>query len=125
MRVYNLTDVPTPTLERHGLVNQSIVAHRRVVAPGEYVEVETSESMKVRLSHLLTVGAVSIDQLPPAYLRARQLAVPSTGHLGVIPVRHLDMQETPVLGVSKVPPPPPVTTTAPTVVLRSKKKGRS
>lgn len=125
MRVYNLTDVPTPTLERHGLVNQSIVVHRRIAAPGEYVEVETSDSMRVRLSHLLTVGAVSIDQLPPAYLKARQLAVPSSGHLGAIPVRHLEMQETPVVGVSKVPPQPPAATTAPTVILRSKKKGRS
>lgn len=121
MRVYNLTDIPTPTLTRHGLVNQCLVAHRRVIAPGEYVDVEDNDSMRARLAHLLTVGAVSIDQLPPAYLRDKQQAAALSGTFGSIPVRHIEVRETVPAGETHAVVSPGAEST---VTLRSRKKGR-
>lgn len=123
MRVFNLTDVSTPTLVRHGLVNQQIVAHRRLVLPGEYVEVEDNSSMRARLAHLLTLGAVSVDQLPPAYLLAKQKAVPAAGAFNSVPVRHMSLPETKVVGT--VSAPAPATEVAKPVILqKGKRKGR-
>jgi hypothetical protein len=121
MRVYNLTDVPTPTLERYSLLNQQIVAHRRIIEPGQFVEVEDTPTMRERLSHVLTVGAVSIDQLPPAYIRAKQLQAPQTGTFGSLPVRHVEVQETPVVGEPKSVVAP---TTDRPVVLKGRRKDR-
>jgi len=106
MRVFNLTDVSTPTLVRYGLLNQQIVVHRRSVSPGEYVEVEDTVDMRTRLEHVLTLGAVSIDQLPPAYAQARQQQQ-ATQHstFAGIPVRHVDLQETKVAGTINQPQP--------------------
>lgn len=101
MRVFNLTDVPTKVLEQQRLVGQHIAVGRRMSVPGEYVDVEDpSGILQSKLTHLLTVGAVSIDRVPPAYAKAKQTA---TGHLGSIPVRHVVMQETKVAGTSAVP----------------------
>jgi hypothetical protein len=122
MRVYNLTDVSTPVLERYSLLNQQIVAHRRVIEPGQFVEVEDTPTMRARLSHVLTVGAVSIDQLPPAYLRAKQLLAPQSGTFGSLPVRHIDVQETQVVGEPKGTVAP---TTERPVVLKGRRKDRS
>lgn len=97
MRIFNLTDVATSVLERHGLVDQHLAIARRMVNPGEFVEVEDTSTTRVDLQFLLQVGAVSIDQLPPGYAQSRQIKVAQSvavgGRVG-IPVRHVDMRET-------------------------------
>lgn len=98
MRVFNLTDIETPVLTQRGLVGQHIAVGSRMVAPGEYVDVEDTESVESKLEYVLTVGAVSVGVLPPAYVMARQAKDASAGHLSAIPVRHIDLQETKVAG---------------------------
>ena len=95
-KIYNLTDVSTPTLVQYGLVSQHIVIGDRVVAPGEFVEQPYSASLMVTLEHLLTVGAVSVDSLPPPYHRARAQAEAASGAKPSNAPAHLDVQETKV-----------------------------
>lgn len=122
MRVFNLTDIPTKVLEQQRLVEQHIAIGRRMSIPGEYVDVEDPAGiLRAKLTHLLTVGAVSIDQVPPAYAKAKQT---SSGHLGSIPVRHVTINETRVAGVTTVPDvrtdvPVPVTKFDPTAAQES------
>ena len=99
--MFNLTDVPTKVLEQRRLVNQHFAVGQRMLAPGEYVDVEDKDGVLFsRLKGLLTVSAISVDQVPPAYAKAKQT---QTGHLGTIPVRHVTMNETKVAGVSVAP----------------------
>lgn len=99
MRVFNLTDIPTKVLEQRGLLGQSIAVARRMVNPGEFVEVEDLATTRDGLQYLLQVGALSIDVLPPVYLKARQVqqADPARSSLRV-PLHHVDVRETPVAG---------------------------
>ncbi len=80
MKVYNLTDVHTEVLVQRNLVDQHIAVHTRMVAPGEYADVEETGAIKAGLEYLLQVGAVSIDSLPPPYVEARKLRDASKGH---------------------------------------------
>ena len=105
MRVFNLTDVSTPTLEQRNLVNQHFAVGRRMVVPGEYVEVEDTPMIRASLLFLLQVGAASIDRPSPTYIQTRQRLSAQTGKLGsVVPVRHLDLQETKLAGIPVAPP---------------------
>jgi len=113
VRVFNLTDVSTKVLEQQGLLNQHFAVGGRMVVPGEYIDVEDANGViRGHLVHLLTVGAVSVDCVPPAYAKAKQT---TSGHLGMIPVKHVVMNETKVAGVDAVPP---VTTETPVPVTK-------
>lgn len=98
MRVFNLTDVKTAALEQRSLVDQHIAVAGRMVAPGEYVDVEASDRVKFDLEYLLTVGAVSIDGLPPPYTLARQQREASTGRLAAHIGQRVDVKETKIAG---------------------------
>lgn len=91
MRVYNLTDVPTPALQQRNLVNRHLVVGNRMSNPGEYVDVEDTPSMRARLRSVVELGALALDTLPPRYVMQRQRASQAAG---VSPVQHLDIQET-------------------------------
>lgn len=100
MRIFNLTDVATPVLEQHKLVDQHFAIARRMVNPGEYVDIEDAPNVLRDLQSLLQVGAVSIDRVPPAYAMARQAQqVTSQSRLAGIPVRHVSLKETGIAGV--------------------------
>jgi hypothetical protein len=73
VKVWNLTDVPTPALEEQRLVNISIVAAGTVLAPGGDVDVPASAAhqLKVELSSFLNLGALHIGALPKAYVAAK------------------------------------------------------
>jgi len=71
MKVYNLTDVPTKVLEAQHLVNQHIVVGKELVSPGGSAEVEDTPHQRGSLDHLVAVGALSIDKLPPPYALAK------------------------------------------------------
>lgn len=95
MRVFNLTDVPTKVLEQRGLTQQHIAVARRMVDPGEFIEVADSATTRDGLAYLLQVGAVSIDTLPPAYLRARQAQQVENLRTSVpVSLPHVELQET-------------------------------
>lgn len=101
MRVFNLTDVETSVLKQQALLNQHIAIGGRMSVPGEFIDVEDSSGViRAKLVHLLTVGAVSIDQVPPAYAHAKQSAQSSAGHLSGIQARHVQVFETKVPVVS-------------------------
>lgn len=99
MRVFNLTDIPTKVLEQRGLVQQHIVVARRMVNPGEFIEVEDLATTRADLTYLLQIGALAINALPPTYLRARQVmqADPARSALRA-PLQHVEVQETAVAG---------------------------
>jgi hypothetical protein len=97
VRVFDLTDVPTKVLEQRGLLNQHISVARRMVNPGEFVEVEDLAATRDGLQYLLQVGALSIDVLPPTYLKARQVAQADASR-SPLRVAHVDVQETAVAG---------------------------
>lgn len=94
MKVYNLTDMPTSTLTQRGLLLQGIAIAGRLVDPGEYVDVEDTPTSRGNLEYLLQVGAVAIDQLPPPYVLARQLAQANAG--GSRMRQHVEVVETKV-----------------------------
>lgn len=97
-KIYNLTDVSTPTLVQYGLVEQHIAVGSRMIAPGEYAECDnTNGQLMPILEHLITVGAVSMDIVPPPYIRARQqLDAAAGGKLSNAPA-HLTLPETKVV----------------------------
>jgi hypothetical protein len=73
VKVYNLTDVETPTLKQYGLVRATVVVGAQSVAPGASVVVEPKHELAARhhLEHLLSVGAVAIDEVPEKYVSAK------------------------------------------------------
>lgn len=88
MRVFNLTDIPTKVLEQRKLIDQGIAVAKRLVRPGEFVEVEDTAHTRACLQDLLQVGAVAIDIPPPAYVKARQIKQslanePPTQHVAI------------------------------------------
>lgn len=71
VKVFNLTDVPTPQLEQYKLTNQHVVVGRALIAPGESAEVEDTTTNRAALSHYVHVGAVSVASVTPAYAVAK------------------------------------------------------
>lgn len=115
MKVFNLTDVSTTVLEQRNLVRQHFAVDRRMLAPGEYIEVEDTPKNRAALGLLLQVGAVSIDRLSPAYVQLRARMTSQTSRLGsVVPVQHVDMRETKSV---ELPEAPPILPVEPPVVL--------
>lgn len=79
IEVFNLTDVATESLKAYGLLNQQIVVGEDLVAPGSSVKVPDEVHTRAKLQHLLSVGAVAIDKLPPAYVVAKASPQPARG----------------------------------------------
>lgn len=75
--VHNLTDVATDTLKAYGLVEQQIAVDKDLVRPGESVEVPRDPHTLAKLGHLIEVGAVALDQLPPTYVSAKSAPKPA------------------------------------------------
>lgn len=97
-KIYNLTDVSTPTLVQYGLVAQHIAVGSRMIAPGEYAECDnTNGQLMPILEHLITVGAVSVDIVPPPYIRARQQLDAAAGGKPSNAPAHLTLPETKVV----------------------------
>lgn len=62
MRVYNLTDVPTPALRAAGLVNVPLKVGGITVQPGESVPIRSALGATGRY---IRVGAVHVGDAPP------------------------------------------------------------
>ncbi len=106
VKVFNLTDVETPTLVQFGLVSQHIVIGERMCEPGQYVEVVDSAHLRATVKHLVQVSALAIDRLPPPYVQARQLKENASSKLSNVPA-HLNVQETKVVDTAAQVPPEP------------------
>lgn len=98
MKVFNLTDVETDVLKQRGLVAQGIAVGGRIVDPGEFADVEDTAKVRNDLSYLLSVGAVSLERLPPPYVQRRQQLAAEGGKLKPIPQQFLDVKETATVG---------------------------
>jgi hypothetical protein len=111
VRVYNLTDVSTPTLEKHHLLKAHIAIGTRMCNPGEFVEQEDTPSLRSDINFLVSIGALAVDQLPPPYVLARTSTI-AAQNVGPLPVHigHLNVQET---KVAADPPPAPAPEAAP------------
>lgn len=118
VKVYNLTDIETPNLKQRALLNQHIAIGGRMCEPGEFVELEDSPVLRADTSHLVAVGALAIDRLPPPYAKARIDKHAGAGPLP-IHIQHADIQETKVAD----PEPAPVQE-APTPAPAGKLKGK-
>lgn len=105
MKVFNLTDVATPVLEQRGLFQQHIAIAGRMCNPGEFVEVEDTPIVRADLADLLRIGALAIDQPPPPYTTARQIAQASSTDGALMLRQHVEVKETRVAG--EPPPGPP------------------
>ena len=71
MKVFNLTDVETPKLKQHGLVNQTVVVGGKAIAPGASLGFEGKPWERASAKHAAKVGAISVDALPGSYTTAK------------------------------------------------------
>ena len=69
IKVTNLTDVKTPTLEQYGFVGATIAVGDKTVGPGESTEVDEAYANIVLegVQHLVSVGALAVGDLPAHY----------------------------------------------------------
>lgn len=73
MKVFNLTDVETPKLKQHKLLNQTLSIGGSLVAPGGSVELKGSAEDRMHARHGLSVGALAVDDLPVSYVKAKEI----------------------------------------------------
>lgn len=76
MRLVNCTNVSTPKLAQHGLLDQSIEVNGALVKPGASAEVPDAEKDHYEkvFAHLLAVGAVKWEEPAPT---AEVIAAPA------------------------------------------------
>lgn len=104
VKVFNLTDVSTPNLEQRKFVNQHIAIGGRMCEPGQYIEQTDSPQLREDCKHLVSIGALSIDTLPPPYRMARAAKDNADGLVSPAHIQHLDIKETKVVDVQPAPP---------------------
>ena len=76
MKVFNLTDIETPLLKQHKMVNQTLAVGRALLAPGGSADVDETQADGVRagMQHLVRIGALAVNNAPPQYVKSRELA---------------------------------------------------
>ena len=67
VRLFNLTDVSTPSLEKKGWVNIVVGGQGFSVQPGESVEVLMRPELRQTIQGYVAAGLLAVDSLPPAY----------------------------------------------------------
>ena len=73
MKVFNITDAATSALTNQGLANQAIKIGDTVIPNGGSAEIRGTAKERSELQVFIKVGAVAIDELPPAYAARRGL----------------------------------------------------
>ena len=76
MKVFNLTDVSTPLLERHGMLNQTIAVGTELINPGSSAEIGEEPHVILGAQHLVSIGALAFSQLPSSYVAAKAPQAP-------------------------------------------------
>jgi hypothetical protein len=74
MKVFNLTDVETPVLKQHGMVNHTFAVGALLLGPGDSGDLpsEKESALRTELQRLVGLGALSANELPPAYLARKK-----------------------------------------------------
>lgn len=67
MRVYNLTDVSTPVLVSRELVRAPVQVGGVMIQPGKFADIPNPAGAR----DLLSIGAISVDQIPGWYLEEK------------------------------------------------------
>jgi hypothetical protein len=69
MKIFNISDASTPSLVKHGLVNQTFSIGGQLVKPGMYITMDDSKKKVVaaQLKHLLEFGAIALEKPPASY----------------------------------------------------------
>ena len=75
MKVFNVTDMPSRSLEQQGLVNVAVKVGLVVIPPGGNAVLRGSRKERSELMPLVRRGAVVVDELPPAYAAKKGLMV--------------------------------------------------
>ncbi len=101
MKVFNLTDVETGPLKQHAMVNHTFALGKLLLGPGDAGDLPDDQGNMLRpeVQRLVGVGALSVGELPPAYLAKKKALEPKP--------------------VSKPPSPPSEPTTSPGVRRKS------
>jgi hypothetical protein len=78
MKVFNLTDVETPRLKQHGMVNHTFGVGTLLLGPGDSGELPDAQghARRPEVQKLVSVGALSVGELPPAYLAKKKALAP-------------------------------------------------
>lgn len=71
MKVFNLTDIETPTLKAKGWLGIQIVVGNANIGPGEEADVGDTAFIRRDLLSFTPHGALSVGVRPPAYLLAQ------------------------------------------------------
>lgn len=71
MKVINISDVATPQLKQHGLVNATIEVNGAMLAPGASVDCPDNQMQRSKLQHVLSVGVATIGDPPQSYVDAK------------------------------------------------------
>ena len=74
MKVFNLTDVETPRLKQHGMVNHTFGIGALLLGPGDSGELPDTQGgmLRTEVQKLVSIGALSAGELPPAYLAKKK-----------------------------------------------------
>ncbi len=87
MKLFNLTDVPTPELERRHIINATLAVGQHLVPPGDSIEVDKTPDLVKAVASYVEVGAMAMDSLPAAYTAAKDRVTRSA------PARTPDMEQ--------------------------------
>lgn len=71
VKLFSLTDVDTPTLRNHKMLNQPLVIWRYLLNPGDMLEVEDSPQIRAHASEYVRKGALAVNELPSSYTVAK------------------------------------------------------
>ena len=75
MKIFNLTDIETPLLKQHKLVEHTFAVGPKLLGPGETAVVDDQYAASVRagIQVLVAVGALYVGaQPPPLYVIAKE-----------------------------------------------------
>jgi hypothetical protein len=103
VRIYNLTDVKTPTLESASLVNVSIKVGAKIVEPGKYIELPALPATAGRLQR---AGALYCGHEPPAAYKAAKKSAESKSESPAKSGEIFPPPDQPVVAMAETEPPP-------------------
>ena len=117
MKIFNLTDVETPALKQRHMVNQSLVVHGKPIEPGASVDFPLPEDRPIvarAVQHLLKAGAVAVDKLPDAYVKAKAAVASANKTTASSPTAGVKTITTPAPSPATTPAAPPAPVSDPT-----------
>ena len=78
MKVFNLTDISTATLEQYQMLKHTIGVGRYTIEPGASVDIEAKDEAFARshLEHFVKIGAVALNEPPATYAKGKSDVAP-------------------------------------------------